>query len=76
MDFSCALDGSRESVKCQVKSAELRELRCGEQTLSYKSSPKSQPLLRTMLLSLLLFSFEFCVVLNLIIFHLVTSVVI
>ena len=22
MDFSCALDGSRESVKCQVKSAE------------------------------------------------------
>ena len=36
MDFLCALDGSRESVKCQVKSAEKRELRCGEQTLSNK----------------------------------------
>ena len=37
VDFSCALDGSRESVKCQVNSAEQRELQCGEQTLSYKS---------------------------------------
>ena len=34
MDFSCALDGSRQSVKCQVKSAEKRELQSGEQTLS------------------------------------------
>ena len=34
MDFSCALDGSRESVKCQVKSTEKHEHQCGEQILS------------------------------------------
>ena len=48
MDFSCALDGSCESIKCQVKSTERRELQCGSKLFPTKSSPKSLPLIGTM----------------------------
>ena len=36
MAFSCSLDGSRESIKCQVKSAKRHELQCGSKPIPKK----------------------------------------